>query len=222
MYAIIPSGGKGKRFGNEIPKQYLKVNGKELIAYTLEVFEKSEFVDEIIVAAQKDFFILLDEIKRNYGITKLAKVIEGGKERQDSVYNALSSLTAENDDLVAVHDAARPLLPLNVLNSAASSAKELGNSVVAMKARDTLVNASTDELNYINRSDIYYIQTPQIFRFGILKKAMDTAYEEKFAGTDESVLVNRLGEKIHFVEGAFENFKITTISDFDLFTKLCR
>lgn len=220
-YAIIPSGGTGSRFGTEIPKQYLKVNGKELIAYTLEIFQFSELIDEIVVAAQKEYFELLNSIKTKYKFNKLTKIIEGGKERQDSVYSALSSLSAFNDDLIAVHDAARPLLTQDILNSAIKSAENLGNSVVAIKARDTLVDSSHNELNYMDRNNVYYIQTPQTFRYSILKNAFDSAISSNFHGTDESVIINKFGEKINFIEGSIRNFKITTQSDFDLFRKIC-
>ena len=220
-YAIIPSGGTGSRFGSEIPKQYLKVKGKELIAHTLEIFQASEFIDEIVVAAQTEYFELLNTIKDKYNISKLTKIIEGGKERQDSVYNALSSLSACNDDLIAVHDAARPLLTQKILNNAIESAKNLGNSVVAIKARDTLIDSSHNELNYLDRNNVYYIQTPQTFRYDILKKAFDSAIAGNFYGTDESVIVNKIGEKIHFTDGLIRNFKITTQSDFDLFKQIC-
>lgn len=219
-YAIIPSGGKGKRLGEDIPKQYLKIKGKELIAYTLEVFQNSEFIDEIIVASQPEYFELINNLKYKFKIEKLTKVIEGGRERQDSVYNSLSSLSANEDDLIAVHDAARPLLPIDILNTAVVTAKEIGNAVVALKARDTLAESIDSALEYIDRSNVFYIQTPQIFKYGILMKAMRAAYAQNFYGTDESIIVNKLGEKINFVEGAYQNFKITTKSDFTLFTLL--
>jgi len=220
-FAIIPSGGTGKRLGENIPKQYLKVKGKELIAYTLEVFQNSQYIDEIIVASQPEYFELINDIKAKFNISKLTKIVEGGTERQDSVYNALSSLTANANDLIAVHDAARPLLPVNILNSSLISAKQKGNSVVALKARDTLVNTSEDVLGYLDRSNILYIQTPQIFSYSVLMQAMKQAYDENFKGTDESIIVSRAGHKIYFYEGVFQNFKITTKSDFDLFSSLC-
>ena len=114
---IIPSGGKGLRLGTDIPKQYVKVNNKELIAYTIDVFEQCDEIDEIVIAAQKDYFDLLNKIIKKYSFKKVLKIVEGGKERQDSVYNALSSLSASNRDLILVHDAARPLLPQKVLLS---------------------------------------------------------------------------------------------------------
>jgi len=93
-YAIIPSGGVGKRINSSLPKQYVKINGKELIAYTLEIFQKCKLIDKIIIAAQPDYIPLLEELKIKYKITKLFKIVEGGKERQDSVFNALKIIDA--------------------------------------------------------------------------------------------------------------------------------
>ncbi len=111
VYAVIPAGGKGKRSGTTTPKQYLRFHGRELIVYTLEVFQKNSFVDEIIIAAEPPYFSLLNKIAKDYNITKISQIIEGGEERQDSVNNALKAIKADDNDLIAVHDAARPLLP---------------------------------------------------------------------------------------------------------------
>jgi 2-C-methyl-D-erythritol 4-phosphate cytidylyltransferase len=218
--AIIPAGGKGKRGGTETPKQYLKFHHKELIAYTLEVFQKNNLVDEIIISAEPSYFSLLEEIKQKYKLTKISKIVEGGDERQDSVYNALKSLKANDDDLVAVHDAARPLLPDTILTKAIRTAKEKGNALVCLKARDTLLKGDKIVKEYVDRSEIYYVQTPQIFRFKDLKKAMKKAYEQNFIGTDESMLVKELGIDINIVEGSMLNFKVTTATDLEMFEKL--
>lgn len=217
---IIPSGGKGLRLGTDIPKQYVKVNNKELIAYTIDVFEQCNEIDEIVIAAQKDYFNLLNEIIKKYSFRKVLKIVEGGKERQDSVYNALSSLSASNRDLILVHDAARPLLPQKVLLSALQSAENFDNVVVGIKAKDTLIKGSDSVLSYVDRSEIFYAQTPQIFRYGILKSAMEKAIRKSFLGTDESMLVHKASYKVKLVEGSVFNFKITTKDDLDLFTSL--
>ncbi len=191
VIAIIPAGGKGKRSGTETPKQYLKFHGKELIAYTLEVFQKNNLVDEIIISAEPTYFSLLEEIKKKFKLTKISKIVEGGEERQDSVYNALKAIKANDDDLIAVHDAARPLLPDNILTKAINTAKEKGNALVCLKARDTLLKGDQVVKEYVDRSEIYYVQTPQIFRYKDLKNAMKKAYEKNFIGTDESMLDKR-------------------------------
>ena len=219
-FAIIPAGGKGKRGGTETPKQYLKFQGKELIVYTLEVFQKNDLVDEIIIATETPYFSILNKIKKDYNLTKISQVIEGGEERQDSVYNALKSIKSNDDDLIAVHDAARPLLPDNILIKAINTAKEKGSALVCLKARDTLLKGDKIVKEYIDRSEIYYVQTPQIFKYGDLMNAMKKAYEKNFIGTDESMLIKELGIDINIVEGSMLNFKVTTATDIEMFEKL--
>lgn len=220
VFAVIPAGGKGKRSGTETPKQYLKFHGKELISFTLEVFQKNNLVDEVIIAAEPTYFSLLEEIKKKYNLTKISKIVEGGKERQDSVFNALKSLNANDDDLVAVHDAARPLLPDNILTNAIKVAEAKGNALVCLKAKDTLLKGDKIVKEYIDRNKMYYVQTPQIFKYKDLMKAMKKAYEKNFIGTDESMLVKELGIDINIVEGSMLNFKITTVADIEMFEKL--
>ena len=220
VIAIIPAGGKGKRSGTETPKQYIRFHGKELIAYTLEVFQKSNLVDEIIISAESEYFPLLEKIKKKSHLNKISQIVEGGEERQDSVYNALKSIKADDNDLIAVHDAARPLLPDKVLTNAINTAKEKGNALVCLKAKDTLLKGDIIVKEYIDRNEMYYVQTPQIFKYKDLMNAMKKAYEKNFIGTDESMLIKELGIEIHIVEGSMLNFKVTTSTDIEMFEKL--
>ena len=220
VFAVIPAGGKGKRSGTDTPKQYLKFHDKELIAYTLEVFQKNNLVDEIIISAELSYFPLLEGIKKKFNLTKISNIVEGGEERQDSVFNALKAIKAEDDDLIAVHDAARPLLPDDILAKAINTAKEKGNALVCLKARDTLLKGDDVVKEYVDRREMYYVQTPQIFKYGDLMKAMKKAYEKNFIGTDESMLIKELGIDINIVEGSMLNFKVTTATDIEIFEKL--
>jgi len=217
--AIIPAGGKGARSGATAPKQYLKFLKKELIVYTLEAFQQNVHIDEIILAAESNFFGLLEKLKSKYKLTKISKIVKGGEERQDSVYNALKSSEAKEDDLIAVHDAARPLLPQDVLTNAIETAKQKGNALVCLKAKDTLLKGNRVVESYLDRDEVYYVQTPQIFPHHILMKAMKNAYENNFIGTDESMLVRRIGEKVNIVDGSVFNFKITTAEDIEMFER---
>ncbi len=221
-YAIIPAGGKGIRSGSSAPKQYLKFNGKELIVYTIEVFQKNKHVDEIITAVSPSYFSLLQKLKKKYRLSKLTNIVEGGEKRQDSVFNALKSILANKTDLIVVHDAARPLLPQDVLTNAIKTAKNKGNALVCLKARDTLINGNKIVKDYLDRNEIYNVQTPQIFRYSDLMNAMNFAYQSKFYGTDESILISNLGKRIHLVEGSPLNFKITTKEDLQIFKKLIK
>jgi 2-C-methyl-D-erythritol 4-phosphate cytidylyltransferase len=219
--AIIPAGGKGIRSGTAAPKQYLKFNDKELIVYTLEIFQQTEMIDEIIISAEGNYINHLNELKVKYNLLKISKIVEGGDTRQDSVYNALKSITDVSDDsLIVVHDAARPLLPQIVLLNAIDSAKQKGNALVCIKAKDTLIKGNEIVESYLDRDEVYYVQTPQIFQYFVLMKAMKNAYEKNFVGTDESMLVRQIGEKVNIVEGSVYNFKVTTADDIEMFERL--
>ena len=204
-FVIIPAGGTGSRIDSEIPKQYLKVLGKEILVYTLETFQKSSMIDEIILAAQPGYFDLLDRLKSKYGLNKISKIIEG-----------------EAGDIVAVHDAVRPLLPESVLENAIINAKKFDSIVVAMKVKDTLIEGNGYVKNYVPREEIYQAQTPQVFKYSILKGAMDKAYKENKKFTDESNLVKNASYHVKIIDGSPLNFKITTKSDLDLFEMIAK
>ena len=225
IIAIIPAGGKGLRAGiavngNATPKQYLKVSGKEIIVYTLQTFQKNKLIDKIIIAAEPGYFNLLIKLVKKYKLNKVKLIIEGGETRQKSVYNAVLSSNASDNDLVVVHDAARALLPNDILTNAVNSAKQKGNALVCIKAKDTLIKGRDTVKEYLNREEVFYVQTPQIFKYRDLQKALSKAQRENFIGTDESMLVKKIGNKVNIVEGSVFNFKITTKEDVELFKRL--
>lgn len=220
VIAVIPAGGKGLRSGFATPKQYLKVAGKEIIVYTLQTFQKCSLINKIILATEPEYFPLLIRLIKKYNLKKVNLIVEGGETRQQSVFNAVMSSGAEDKDLIVVHDTARAFLPLQILNNAIIKANEKGNALVCIKAKDTLIKGKKSVEEYLNRDEVYYVQTPQIFRYKDLYKALVKAEKENFAGTDESMLIKRLGKKVHIVEGSVFNFKITTKEDVELFKKL--
>ncbi|KAB2907812.1 MAG: 2-C-methyl-D-erythritol 4-phosphate cytidylyltransferase [Ignavibacteriales bacterium] len=226
VVAIIPAAGSGSRVSGDVPKQFILFNNREMISYTLEVFQNSEVIDEIIVATSGQGRDILHAIKERDGLTKLTKIVDGGLERQDSVYNALKEANLAFDDLAVVHDAARALLPPEVLARAVATAKEKGSALVCQKARDTigfLENgdlAESGNLSYIDRNKVYLVQTPQIFRYGELTEAFERAYSEGWYGTDESTIMRRAGYPVFISDGSALNFKITTDEDLVIFSKL--
>ncbi len=220
--AIIPAAGKGLRSGLATPKQYLKVNGKEIIVYTLQTFQKNKLINKIIIAAETEYFSLLIKLVKKYKLSKVKLIVEGGSTRQQSVYNAVLSSDANDNDLLVVHDAARALIPNDILKNAIISAKKNGNALVCIKAKDTLIKGKKTVDKYLNRDEVYYVQTPQIFKYRDLQIALSKADKEKFIGTDESMLVKRLEKKVHIVEGSVFNFKITTKEDVDMFRRLIK
>jgi 2-C-methyl-D-erythritol 4-phosphate cytidylyltransferase len=220
--AIIPAGGKGLRSGLATPKQYLKVNGKEIIVYTLQAFQKNKHINKIIIAAEPEYFDLLIKLVKKYKLFKVRLIVKGGSTRQQSVYNAVLSSGASDNDLLVVHDAARALLPDDVLTNAIEIAKKKGNSLVCIKAKDTLIKGKKFVDEYLNRDEVYYVQTPQIFKYKDLQRALGKAHSEQFVGTDESMLVKRTGKKVNIVEGSVFNFKITTKEDVEMFRRLVK
>jgi len=226
LIAIIPAGGKGLRVGITAkngfatPKQYLKINGKEIIVYTLQTFQKNKLIDRIIIAAEPEYFNFLIKLVKKYKLSKVKLIVEGGKTRQDSVYNAVSSSVADDNDLLVVHDAARALLTDEVLTNAITVAKKKGNALVCFKAKDTLIRGRQTVEEYVNRDEVYYVQTPQIFKYKELLNALSQAQRENFIGTDESMLIKRTGKKVHIAQGSVFNFKITTKEDVEMFRNL--
>ncbi|MBI1932045.1 MAG: 2-C-methyl-D-erythritol 4-phosphate cytidylyltransferase [Ignavibacteriales bacterium] len=218
--AIIPSAGSGSRFNSPIPKQYVKVLGKELIVHTISVFQNSNEIDEIIIPADTNYFDLLNKLKNKYNLNKITKIIEGGKERQDSVYNGLKAKIFNDNDLILVHDAARPLLSQDLLKASLKEAEKFDSVVVAIKARDTLISGNEFVEKYEDRSKIFYAQTPQIFRYDILIKSFEFALKQKFIATDESMIVKNAGYKVKIVNGDITNFKITESGDLIIMEKL--
>lgn len=222
-FAVIPAGGRGTRLGGNIPKQFLKINSKEIIAYTLDIFDNCRLIDEIAVAVSPEYFKTMENIIAKYSFKKKIIIAEGGKERQDSVFSAISALNPNPEDIICVHDAARPFLSNEILKKAIKAADKKGSAIVAIKSRDTLLNAENSIVTgYVNRENVYYVQTPQISKFLIFSKAIKKAKKDNFLGTDESILLFRTGEKVIIIDGDISNFKITTQSDLVIAEKLLK
>lgn len=222
VIALIPAAGSGKRVGGSIPKQYITCKHKELLAYTLEIFQRNKLVHEIAIAIHPDYQNKIMSIKRRYALDKLTKIVSGGKERQDSVFAALAALEAQPNDLIVVHDAARPLLPQETLTAAIQHAKQFGSALVALKAKDTLLQVDGNEWRYPDRNSMYYIQTPQIFKYSELYAAYSLAAVNSFTATDESMVMRYAGHPVSLVEGSLLNFKVTTTEDVLIFKDLAR
>jgi len=210
---IIPAAGSGKRFPSETPKQFLKINGIEILVHTILKFQKSKNVDKIVIAVNKDFIEKVENLVKKYRLTKVVKVVEGGKERQDSVYSALKSIKVEPSDLICVHDAVRPLISSKEIDELIDFAAKKKAVIAAKKAIDTVKTGYNFVEGTLDREKIWLVETPQIFTYKILSEAFEKAYEDKFYGTDESSLVERLGVKVYFYQVKGENRKITVKED---------
>lgn len=212
-FVIIPAAGSGKRFLAGIPKQFHKINGIEILVHTILKFQKAKKVNKIIVAVNKDFIGKVENLVKKYRLNKVVKLVEGGKERQDSVYSALKSIKAEPSDLICVHDAVRPLISSKEIDELIEFASKKKSVIAAKKAIDTVKTGSNFVEDTLDREKIWLVETPQIFTYKILNEAFEKAYEDEFYGTDESSLVERLGVKVYFYQVKGENRKITLKED---------
>ncbi len=220
---IIPAAGVGDRMGSAVNKQFLPLRGKPIIIHTLERFQLCPDVDEIIVAVQASSRTQMESLIKEFHLTKAAKVVEGGKRRQDSVRNALAQVDPAID-IVLVHDAVRPFIRQQTIMEAIEKARSHSAAVVAVRAKDTVKIGSPDGRikETLDRSLLWLAQTPQAFAKKLLVEAYAKAEREKFEATDDASLVERMSVFPAIVEGTPDNIKITTPDDLDVAELLAR
>ncbi len=213
--AIIPAGGAGRRIKSKKAKQYLSLDQIPILIRTLNVFERIRMINEIIlVVPENDLFYVQEELLPQYQLTKIKCVVAGGKERQDSVKNGLKEVN-DKTDIVVIHDAVRPFINEKNISAVVSEAKKTGAATVGVRSKDTIKIIKRNNIvsATIPRDNVWLTQTPQAFKYTILIKAYDKAHKDKFYGTDDASLVERIGQKVKMVEGSYENIKITTPED---------
>jgi 2-C-methyl-D-erythritol 4-phosphate cytidylyltransferase len=213
--ALITAAGSGVRMGSRIPKQYLALRGVPILARTLMAFEKHPLVDRIVVTVppgDEDRF--RSRVLDPFDLKKVIAVIAGGETRQASVYYGLIRL--EETDIVAIHDGVRPLVSAEVITATIRAAESTGAALACVPVRDTVKKRTGAHLETIPREDLWLAQTPQTFRTGLMLKAHRKALEEGFIGTDDAMLVERLGLPVDVVEDSRDNIKITTPEDLEL------
>ena len=213
--AIIPSAGKGKRMKKEVSKPYLLLADKPILAHTLSPFEESSLVHEVIVTVSPgEIEYCRREVIEAFHLTKVSRVLAGGKERQDSIWEGLKKVPSDCG-IVIIHDGVRPLITRQLIEASIAAAQRYGAAVLALPLKDT-VKMVTEEHEVIEtpaRNTLMAIQTPQTFQFDIIRKAYEKAMNEGFYGTDDSLLVERMGIKVRVIPGGYENLKITTPED---------
>ena len=212
--AIVPAAGSGVRFGGLVPKQYLPLAGLPLLAWTLKALAACGQVDRIVlVVAAGHEARCRAEILDPYGLT-VDQLLPGGTDRQASVYAGLSTAPADTD-LVLVHDGARPLITPPVIRAAVQTAGAEGAAVVAIPVTDTIKAADAERRveETLPRGRLWAAQTPQVFRAAWLREAHAKALADGFRGTDDGVLVERLGYPVRLVPGSPDNLKVTTMAD---------
>uniref|UniRef100_A0A831TY96 2-C-methyl-D-erythritol 4-phosphate cytidylyltransferase n=1 Tax=Geobacter metallireducens TaxID=28232 RepID=A0A831TY96_GEOME len=217
VFALIPAAGMGKRMGASINKQYLLLDGMPILARTLEVFERSPLVDGIFVVIPADEIpFCREQVVERHGFKKVRAIVAGGAERQQSVLNGLRAMegTAGEDDVVLIHDGVRPFVTEEILDRAAAVAREHDGALVAVPAKDTVKVVENGIITATPpRETLWLAQTPQAFRCGIIRAAHEVADAERFLGTDDAMLVERLGRQVRIVLGDYRNVKITTPED---------
>jgi 2-C-methyl-D-erythritol 4-phosphate cytidylyltransferase len=216
--AIIVAAGSGKRFGSKTPKQFLEIGGKPLIIHTLERFQSCPMIDLIIL-------VLSPEKAENFpqipSISKLSKIVAGGKTRAESVLNGLKNIPPKTE-IVAVHDGARPLVSTEEISNCVEKAKETGGAILVAPVTDTIKEIADGKvLQTIDRRKLCRALTPQCFRFDILQRAFESVDLSESA-TDESFLVEKLGVAVSIVEGSARNIKVTTPEDLELVESFLR
>jgi len=215
LRVVIAAAGKGSRMGTTTNKQYMLLKGAPVLSYSLEFFEKLPVVNQIVVVCARDEVdYCKEEIIKRFKFNKVAAVVPGGQERQDSVWAGLQQLGADTD-LVAVHDGARPVLSAEVLTRLLAEAREWGAAIPGIASRDTVKLGDRDGFvrQTLDRTSVYAIQTPQVFNYTELVTAYREAREEEFLGTDDASLFERYIGRVKIVPGDYNNIKITTPQD---------
>jgi 2-C-methyl-D-erythritol 4-phosphate cytidylyltransferase len=213
--AIIPAAGQGVRMGF-YKKQFLKLDDTPILLHTLRKFAACPEITEIYVATPADDVTEVQNILADAHLGKPVTVLAGGNRRQDSVDNCLRAVSADTD-LVAVHDAVRPFVSPELIAAVIKEAWQTGAAILGVLTVDTVKQIERNRImGTLPRERIVLAQTPQVFRYEILKKAFDKARQEEFSGTDEASLVEHLGMEITVVRGSERNIKITNPSDLDI------
>jgi len=215
-YAVIVAAGKGKRMAADVSKQYIMLNGKPVVAHTLSVFDEQPDIEEIVlVVGSQDIENVKRDIVEPYVYNKPVVVVAGGVERQNSVYNGLKAIEAHTSDVVVIHDGVRPLVTGQMIRDSIETARTYGAAVVGVPVKDTVKRVDNDGfvVSTLLREELWVVQTPQTFQYGLIREAHEKALRDGFQGTDDAALVERLGCSVKMIKGCYSNIKITTHED---------
>jgi len=227
VIVVIPAAGLGTRMSSAAgtlkskSKQFFELQGTPILVHTLRKFARCAEVSEIVVALRQNEKPAFQEQIAKENFRKPIRVVEGGEHRQNSVANALAALQADSDDIVLVHDAVRPFVDQDTIAGVIEAVKKYGAAIAGVPAVDTVkqVERTADGavvIATVPRERMVLAQTPQGFRYGLLKQAFDEATADGFMGTDEASLIERNGRTVHVVMGSPRNMKITTPADLEL------
>ncbi len=214
---VIAGGGRGSRIGGTIPKQFLRLGGIPVLARTAAVFDGMSTVSSIVLVVPEDFVPRTRRLVARSGLRKVTRVVAGGRDRQDSVWKGLQAFP-NKPSIVLVHDAVRMFIRPETVVRVISNVRKFGAAVVGVRVTDTTKVGSPDGFyeSTLDRDSLWAVQTPQGFRFDLLDAAHRAARRNRFRGTDEASLVERLGIRVRIVEGEYGNTKITSREDLNL------
>ncbi|WP_102693523.1 2-C-methyl-D-erythritol 4-phosphate cytidylyltransferase [Rummeliibacillus pycnus] len=209
---ILPAAGSGKRMAAGCNKLFLELRQKPILIHTLEVFQQDDACKGIWLAVKPEERSYIESLLVKYNITKVKALSDGGAERQYSVNACVKKV--KDRDIVLVHDAARPFITIPIIHKLAEVAHSKGAAIAGVRAKDTMKRVKDGMIEEtVDRSSLWMIQTPQAFDFEVLKRAEQLAERDHFLGTDEAMLVERMGHSVYIVESSYENVKITTKED---------
>lgn len=211
-HVIIPAAGKGTRMNRAYNKLFIELEGAPLLAHTLNVFQSDDACQAIHLAIHPRDFERMNTLCKKFD--KVTTLIEGGDTRQESIHCVLRAIDVEQDDVMLVHDGARPFVSHHTIHKLIDIIQSQGAAVVGVKAKDTIKVVESDVVTQtLDRTKLWQIQTPQGATYQTLFNAYTVAQQEKFEGTDDGSLLEYAGNAVHVVEGEYENIKMTTEED---------
>jgi 2-C-methyl-D-erythritol 4-phosphate cytidylyltransferase len=210
-YAIIVAGGSGSRMQSVVPKQFLSINGLPVLMHTLLAFYNSDSKPQLILVLPTDYHDHWAQLCTTYNFNIPHQLLSGGETRFHSVKNGLGLIPDNEDSIIAVHDAVRPLTSREIIDESYQYAAANGNAIAAVKSRDSIRQLKDGSSIALTRDEIYLVQTPQTFQSAQLKKAYYQPYNSHF--TDDASVVEATGIKINLIEGNYQNIKITFAED---------
>jgi len=223
-YALVIAGGSGNRMNQDIPKQFIHVDDKPIIIYTLDAFQKHPLVDKIVVVCIEGWQDMLRAYAKQFGITKLELIVKGGETAQESIKAGVDALATicSDDDTVIIHDGIRPMVDEDVLSDVIVKCRQYGNAVTSLPYNEQIFTTDDDmsTIKYIPRETLRRVSTPQAYHYGILRQRYKEAFERGIGITKSSyanTMMVELGERLYFAAGSDRNIKLTTKDDLAVF-----
>ena len=226
-YVILLAGGVGKRMGSDIPKQFIEVEGKPIIIYTLEKFQRNDQIEKIVVVCVKDWVEHLQELIQKYNLSKVEWITEGGETGHDSIRNGVFFLKGKikPDDYIIVHDSVRPILPQKAIDEVIRVAHKNGNASSSIHCHPPIVYTEDFEsgITDVDRDHVMLTASPQVYRYSLALKCYEMAEKEgRHDFTFTSSLLIHFGERVFFAKGTTSNIKVTQAEDLALFEALLK